>query len=224
MYSWLLELAVKQAAGSGPHSIRKYRQYEEADRARTRYLTHRVLLWRQHVGRTASSLTAPSSPGWLPLPPTLLGRWVRIPLLHQSDRNCEQILSTWRGTLSLTHPTGRQLIGMNGICSEHVNLIWPYTPYIIILISNYSDQQMHTGRLKIMHNTIQNSYIFQRRDLVFFIPWRWRHGTETCSSFIQYVWFAKFYISLTVHLGIILVNNQRENYDLQSFMCICWLL
>jgi hypothetical protein len=37
----------------------------------------------------------------------------------------------------------------NGICSEHVNLIWHYTP-CIIFISNYSDQQMHTGRLKII--------------------------------------------------------------------------
>ena len=115
MYSWLFALAVKQAAGRRPHSIRKYRQYEEADRTRTRYLTHRVLHWRQHVGRTASSLTAPSSPGWPPLPPTLPGRWVRVPLVNQSDRNCEQILSTWRGTQSLTNATGRHLIRMYGI-------------------------------------------------------------------------------------------------------------
>jgi len=58
---------------------------------------------------------------------------------------------------------------------------------------------MHTGRLKFIHNIIQNSYIFQRTDLAF----------------------------------LLLANGARARkrvailytmYDLQSFMCICWLL
>lgn len=158
------------------------------------------------------------SPGWLPLPPTLPGRWVRVPLLHQSGRNCEQVLSTWRGNLSLT-PTGRQLIGMNRICSENVNLMWPYTQCIIIHISKSSDQQMHIRRLKIMDNIIQNSYLFQRRDPVFFIPWRRLPGAQTCTNVIHYVWFAVFYVLLlvtvTAHLDLKLDALTEEQKIIQ---------
>jgi len=67
-----------------------------------------------------------------------------------------------------------------------------------------------------MHNIIQNSYIFQRRDFAFFISCKWRPGAETCSNFIHYVSFAVFYVHLLVTVTAYLDLQQDAQTEEQK--------